>query len=389
MDNRPIALICNYYILNYGSALQSFALFQAIKREGKKVEIIRHEDHSTRAQKLRNFLYEGKKKVFSHNLLLKIERKCAAKKDRGYGEAMQTRKELFERFFADRAVFSPAYADVSDIAEKSSQYRLFLLGSDQLWGPSDLLRGYHTLEWLPKDVCRKSYATSFGVSQLPRYAQKIVAEFVPHFKQLSTREESGAKIIRDICNREIEVVVDPTLLLSRSEWEEAIPYKEIVKQKYIFSYLLGDNLEYRRKVKEFAHNLGCKLVAIENPEFYELPVEKYADLYVQAGPEEFVNLIRNAEFVVGDSFHMSIFSILFQKEFIVFNRYKEGDANSRNTRVKNLLGRLDLQSRYIDNEKVDLKEFYGKAIDYTHVNDLLNTWRRSSMDYLKKCILEG
>lgn len=278
MESKPIALICNYYILNYGSILQSYALYEAVKREGVNVDVIQYEDRATGIQKFKILLHEKSKRLFSDDLIRKVQRKKAEQKDTNYTLEITERKKLFSEFYNSRFQFSNKYNDITEIVADSEKYSFFLLGSDQLWGPQDLIRGYHTLEWLPEDKKRGAYATSFGVSQLPSYAEKIVSQFIPHFSGISTREKSGADIIQRITGKKAEVVLDPTLLLSKVEWEERIPEEDLVDGKYIFSYMLGENLEYRKKIQTFARKINCKIVAIADPEFYELSDEKYADI---------------------------------------------------------------------------------------------------------------
>lgn len=101
---------------------------------------------------------------------------------------------------------------------------------------------------------------------------------------------------------------------------------------------------------------------------------------------KFINLIRNAEYVIGDSFHMSIFSIIFHKNFLVFNRYKETDNNSRNTRVKNLLEQLKLTDRYLNSVEYNIVKKFNYVIDYEQTDKILSEWKAHSLEYLRNIL---
>ena len=192
-------------------------------------------------------------------------------------------------------------------------------------------------------------------------------------------------MIKELTGREVPTVVDPTILFTGEEWKEIITEKKVVEnEKYIFCYFLGNNPEQRLEVEKLKKATGYKIVFIPHlDEFIESDI-KFGDkqLY-NVGPEEFVNLIRNAEYVCTDSFHGSVFSILNHKKFVTFNRFKTTDRNSRNSRIDSLLQQTNLSERRYDG---NLVEQIVKDIDYDKVESRLTKMREKSEDYLEMAL---
>lgn len=383
-----IGLISNYYIRNYGSVLQSYALFRVVSQEGKCCEVIQYHDVASLKQKI-EILFKIKLKKLSCSYIVKyVHRKFEEKNDIEYKKLLRQRQKLFDNFNRIHLCFSEEYVSKQAIRTNAKRYNLILIGSDQLWGPEDLIRDYHTLNWVPDNICKASYATSFGVGELPNSLMSVVKEFVPHLKYVSVREESGAKIIESACRRKVQVTLDPTMLLTKEEWENILPEDNACKEDYIFCYFLGDNEEQRKIAKKLGKRLKCKIVAIKHPEFYEKKSMLIADEYVNVDPLGFINLIKNAKYVIGDSFHMTVFSLLFHKKFITFNRYKDNGI-SRNTRILNLLSRLKLSKYYMSEGTFEeIQRLLTEEFDYENADILLNKWRQESLQYLKEVLCE-
>lgn len=379
--DKKTALICNYYILNYGSVLQSYALFYTLKKLGCNPLVIQYHDKATKKQKIEIFLRLKLRKLGSCSYIKNLIVKKKAPQE--YYDLIKARRSVFDKFINTHFEFTEPFSSVHDIQAKVSQFNQFVLSSDQLWSPEDIIRNYHTLQWLPDNVHSVAYATSFGVEKLSHYFKKKVEKFIPKIKHVSVRELSGSKIIKGACGRSVPVVMDPTLLLSQEEWLDILSDKQDlpVQGDYIFVYLLGANCENYQKIKEFAKSVDLPIVSIPYAEQYHRLESSFANDNVNADPGEFISLVKNAKYVIGDSFHMCVFSLIFKKQFLVLDRYSDNGSDSRNTRIENILEKFQLKDRHV-RKNDDIADKMIKDIDYNTVDVIYKKWYEESMHYL-------
>lgn len=250
------------------------------------------------------------------------------------------------------------------------QYDYFICGSDQIWNP-----GYATtsdlafLSFSPK-VKNIALAPSFGVSVIPENMSELYKKGLEGIEVLSVREEAGKKIIYELTKRESEVLVDPTMAIDVTVWREMEREpKAKLPRKYILCYFLGRvNKQYKVAIRKLAKEKGLEIIPlfdIEFPEYYTLD------------PTEVLYCIDNAEMVVTDSFHGSVFSILFHKDFAVFERNEGGF--SMNSRLDTLLEWFGLEDRVFNNF------FVERSVDWTEVDMKIAYARDKYTQYLKKC----
>lgn len=378
-----IGLVCNFYIYNYGSILQSYALQQYIRNEGYDLEVINYHDVANTKQKIDIFLKLKWKNLLDFNkITFKLATKMEMRHDNMYFAVIRRRNNACDEFVVKHFPLSKKCNSIEDVQLLCEKYDLIVLSSDQLWGPEDLIRDYHTLRQFPKTIKRVAYATSFGISNIPSFLKDTVRDFIPQIECVSVREKTGKCIIKEICGRDVPVVVDPTMLLTKEQWRSVISEKKIIAEDYLFCYFLGENKEYYRTVKAFCEQKKLKIVSILHPEQYNRKKYRFANLYPEGvGPTEFLNLIYNAEYVACDSFHASVFSVIFNKKFMVFDRYSSKTQNSRNTRIENLLDMLQLKERHFYYQG-DFADLMDKDIEWCLVSEKLEEKRRLSMEYL-------
>lgn len=383
LNNKDRIGICACYdTLNYGSMLQSFATQAAIDRFGYDSEYIIY-----KKKKTPTFLLKQAPRLLNGNLMfdkmLKIRKKQALKKHPEIMKKDEIRKQAFKRF-QDRYYkkFSPVYYGYDELCKNASDYASVVVGSDQLWTPGGLASNFYNLMFVPDGVNKVSYATSFGVSSIPWYQFKRTREYLQRIDHISVREVRGAEIVKEISGREAKVVADPTLLLTNEEWLEAIPKKRLAEEPYIFCYFLGENPEHRDIADEFKKETGLSIVSTP---FLDSFVERdlsFGDHQLfDIGPDDFVNLIRGAEYILTDSFHGSVFSIINHKKFLTFNRFRSG-TNSRNSRIDSLCSILGLDGRRYDGNASKVRE----QIDFTEVDKKLSKLRNDSLNYLQESL---
>lgn len=381
---KKIGLCICYSVKNYGSMLQAYATQQYVQKSGLDYELIRY----IKKHDLKFYVSSCIRLLnsnFRKEVLRRLSYKINLKKNPNLKNNLSIRNSKFEDFernnFNNLSNISFTY---SELQEKGKELSAYLVGSDQLWLPAGLSTNFYNLNFASDNAIKISYATSFGVSKIPSYQRKKTADYLKRIQFLSVREQKGVQIIKDIAKRDAELVVDPTLLLTEEEWCSFIPPKKIIEDEYIFVYFIGNNPSQRKKVEELKEKTGLKIVVLRHIDEYIPEDEKFGDIGLyDVGPAEFVNLIRNANFVCTDSFHGSVFSIINQKQFIVFNRFDDSEKNSTNSRIDSLCNILELQERRF-NKNLDIYDQMETSVDYKETNEKLTKLRESSMLFLEK-----
>lgn len=381
---KKIGLCICYSVKNYGSMLQAFATQEFIEMSGLDFEIIRYQK-----KKDFNFVVKSLFKLFNSNFRKEVFRilkySTALKKNPNLFKNIKIRNKKFESFekesFKNLSEVCSTFDELKNIGKKFNGY---LVGSDQLWLPAGLSTNFYNLNFVDKKNTKISYGTSFGVSKIPFYQKKRTAEFLNRIDFLSVREQKGQEIIKKLTNKNAKLVVDPTLLFTKNEWLKLIPNEKIIEEKYIFVYFIGKNIDYRKIANELKEKTQLKIVVLRHIDEYIKFDENFGDFApFNVGPKEFVNLIRNAEYICTDSFHGSVFSILNEKKFIVFNRFSDSSINSTNSRIDSLTNILTLQNRRF-NKNLNFFEQINFPIDYKTVNQKLSELRNSSIEFLNQ-----
>lgn len=381
MEQKKLGLILAYRGVNYGMLLQAYATQQFIERQGFKTEILEYTRTSYKHIRFTPWL-----PVYAADEFLKKIKKNKQKKteylDEVHKNNISERKTVSNKFIETSLTNRRVIKGIEALEAAGKEYDGVLIGSDQIWPPDAAFGNFTTLRFVPDSTNKISYATSLGVSSYPYYCRSSAAQFWKRINHLSVREEQGKRIIQDICNIPVEVVVDPTYLFTGNEWKELIPEEQIVAGDYILCYFLGATKEHKTLAREFADKRGMKLVSILSTESVSDIDLSYADEIITGrGPNDFINLIRNAKYVLTDSFHGVAFSVINNKQFYVFYRTIVGSKNSRNSRIDNILNMWGLQNRLVLNDAT-VDEFSLTDINYEYVNKLVDDKRNHSVSFL-------
>jgi hypothetical protein len=362
-----------HHVNNYGAALQAYALQQTILRYGYQSEIIDYKRQNISdvfqwwKNKTHSFL-KGKpdRDLYTISEFLKMV---------FVGEG-NTRDiaEPFNKFRSERLILSEP-VNKNNVKNLNDRYDLFITGSDQVWNCGRVnMDSSYMLDFVNDYTKKGSYAASFGISEIPGKYREIYERLLSDYKYLSVREPAGAVIIQNLINRNAQVVLDPTLLLTIEEWKE-IASRSIEEQPYILVY----QLEYSETIMKFARNLakatGCKVRLMRKPKGKNVS-EEYC---TKAGPEEWLSQFLGAKYIVTNSFHGAAFSINFNKNFFVeipSNRIR----GAMSSRLENLLSVFDMQHRFLVSGE---NEHMLEEIDYKPVNIRLEQLRTDSLNYLK------
>lgn len=381
---KKIGICACYDTKNYGSMLQAFATQIAIDKLGFESEYIVYKKKRTLAfvlKQIPRFLNAN----LMHDKFLGMQKKAKLRKYPKIRENDNIRCLAFKRFQKRYyKSFSSEYYGYDALKVGARHYDSVVVGSDQLWTPGGLASNFYNLMFVPDEINKISYATSFGVGTIPWYQKKRTKQYLDRINYLSVREIKGSELIKKLTDRNAKVVSDPTLLLSKLQWDELIPLKRLVSYPYIFCYFLGENPEHRKIATELQLKTGLKIVTTPFLDSFVSEDINFGDEHLfDVAPDDFVNLIRGAEYIVTDSFHGSIFSILNHKKFVTLNRFKEGSKNSRNSRIDSLCSILGLQERrYV----ADIFKTISKEIDYDVVDKKIEVLRSESMEYLQNAL---
>lgn len=379
---KTIGLCCCYKHPNYGSQLQSYATTVEMKKRDINCEVIRYKKKWTL-----KFMREAKvwtlpfNRVLLSDCFLAVKKKIFLELHRDVKKQNEVRNRRFAEFSQSHFTnLSKLCHGHDELEALGASYDGVFVGSDQLWSPSGITGDFYNLMFVPDSVPKFSYAASIGVSKLPKDKRKLYTTFLNRIDHISMRENAGSKIVKELTGRDVPVVVDPVMLLTKEEWEKEIPVKKVVDEPYIFAYFLGKSKENRSKIMELKEKTGLKIVTFHHMDCYNKADVGFGDcaLY-DVGPEEFLNLIRNAEYVCTDSFHGSVFSLIHHKKLMIFNRYTDSSKVSKNSRIDSLSANLGLEDRRFNGG--NLLDILNE-MDYASIDKKVEEMRAKSKQFL-------
>ena len=355
---------------NYGSNLQAYALQQTIRRLGFENEII-----NLRTEKQKD-LYT----VFTKRKGLKYVMKNLS--HLLYYFPLKRAYQKFEDFINKKLIVSKEYATEEDIVNAELHYDTYIAGSDQIWNPipADFDWSYYLT--FVHEGRKISYATSFGqlASTGDEETKKRISEVLKTFDAISVREQEAAENVMRLAGLRPQIVLDPTLLLKKDEWLNLVKdSKRVVKGDYIFFYTLFANPERMDIVKRVSKAMGLPVVTSNFSNQYDIfnPFIKRYD----AGPLDFLTLIRDAKLVIVSSFHGTVFSILLNVPFFAIDGMSDA-------RISTLLKTVGLEHREISVNNIEERCLEAYTLEFENVNQRIEEVRKPSIEFLKSN-LEG
>ena len=372
---KKIGILTLNGYFNYGNRLQNYAVEQLLKSLGFKVKTIINDTSSKRTtdksplEKISTLREIDKKKMIK---AMKSRAKYYLHKKQ-IDDYKNKKRKLFKKFSADYLNETDYSISKNDIpTDFSDRFDYFVTGSDQVWNPY-YVRKHSSINFLtfaPKEK-RIAFSPSFGVSEIPLEDKKNFKKWISEMNMLSVREYEGAKIIKDLTGREAEVLVDPTMVLKRKKW---LSLSKEDSQKpdndFLMTYILGElSREKKKQIRNFAEKNDLEIV--------DLAVKKGWSDYI-AGPREFIDYINSASTIFTDSFHGTIFSILFKTPFVTFRRK---GSHSMISRINTLFSKFDMKDRLENNISLQRDEIM--KIDFSHTDKILEKERKKAYNYLE------
>ena len=389
IEKNKVGIVTLYHNnYNFGGLLQAYALPKVIKEHfGIEAEQI---DYIPAEQKTKIKPNNDKKSVLQYLYQLVYNFGIVFFGTIGKKNLYQ-RKQAFDSFM-DEILHSEIAYDQNTISKSLDQYRLFICGGDQIWNDYKEKQNIkvYTLQFVPSHVKKIAYAPSMAILETTSDFNQIMRTGLNELNSVSVREKKSVSLLELLTNKKINIVVDPVLLMTENEWEcvARVPQK---KDKYILCYLLGDSEEYREAVKKFARKMKKPILTFTH---IFLNVVRKCDLFFgdihdyTSGPREFLGLIRNAEFVITDSFHACVFSMIFETSFVVFERNKIGEKGNMNSRIYDFLEEYHLENQLVsEKELADMKDIPG--IDFTYAHKHWEKRREESLKYLENALKEN
>ncbi len=373
---------------NYGNKFQNYAVEQLLKKYGAvetfKVERANGLNTSTNKMSIKEKLKYSYIKQFLHcRLMSKYDLNNTSRpvllsvffaflNHKKLKRLKAKRSDNFRKYQDEHLNVSERIITMENCREKEwiESYNCFFCGSDQIWNPT-----YATTSELAfLSFAQKraiSLAPSFGVSKLPEDACEKYKQWLEYIPVLSVREKAGQKIISDLIGKEAELLVDPTMAIDVDIWKSCAKNPGNLPEKYVLCYFLGHvNSSYRKSIKKFSEEQDLKIVKlfdIESPQYYTYD------------PNEVLYSILHAEYILTDSFHGSVFSILFKRNFFVFDRNEGGQDMS--SRLDTLLELFDLKGQKygVSNEKISISK-------WNEVHEIIKTEQENVKKYIDNAI---
>lgn len=375
------AAICTLFHrnYNYGGILQCFALYKVIEEMGCQPTAIA-------LRKCKNPIYPSllsrcRQYSFSE-IVSKLFEKFNEKAHPKVKKILSERFKLFEKFIVENIESTYSITD-DNLNDLGNMFDVIISGSDQVWNPNAVTKVF-LQDFNVKSSCKKiSYAASISRNSLSKREKRIMIPAISMFNAVSVREKT-AKIILDeenICN--VKVVLDPTLLFNSNQWKKYVA-PPMCKKPYVLIYSFS-TFPYEKEVLDKYTKEGIDVLYIP----YAKQRYNYFDTKSRmkpvwnVGPSEFLSLIKNANMVYTDSFHGTVFSIIFKCDFAVYERDTEKQNTSKNSRLYDLLETFELKNRLVKSYS-DIKKL--SSIDYTPINKKLEECREHSIKWLNDAI---
>ena len=361
---------------NYGNRLQNYALQTVLQELGLECETIKR---ST-----------SRDPSVIRKIGIRVKDILRIVLGRKTNQIYRIRRNRFEEYNKKHIVWSD-YTLKKNTAPKGLQdyYQYFICGSDQIWNvkfdvvKEDIL---NYLAFFARPEQRVSYAASFGTSSIQdeRYLKIFINE-LPKFKAISVREKAGIDLVNRFAGKKASLVLDPTMLLTADDWKKSEKKPDYMdsNSSYVVTYFMsGRNAMLDTYIDSVKSSFGCSKVINLDMEF----IERYRiedDNVFCTTPDEFLWLISHASAVLTDSFHATVFALLFHKPFCVFERKAKESGNNMSSRVETLLSYFEL-NRFKDD--ISSPHIIPEAYDYEAIEGILQSKRSISLCFLKNAL---
>lgn len=360
---KKTATITFHKAINYGAVLQAYALQQNILKLNIENEII-------------NYSCKDIEKVYR---LIRLDSLRGFIKSIVSIKSFYYKKKKFNNFIKEYIYITPK-VNKNLLCSKTfnKQYDAFITGSDQVWNYeiTNFDKTY-MLDFVEDDKKKKSYAASFGIEKIPSIYELEYKSYLGKFSTILLREQTGARMVENLLNKKVETVLDPVFLLSKEEWNKIIkPNKfDEIQGNYILVYM--PTVEMKIFAEDLSKKYNLPIYNITEPIIRKK--NSFGKIESSLGPDEFISAIKNAKYIVTASFHATVFSIIYNKEFFI---NIDSKGKSRGSRLIDLLNLLEIKNREISKQKIE--KF--ALLDWKNINEKLKIEKEKSFQKLKQML---
>lgn len=360
---------------NYGCVLQAWALQRYLEKLGHEAHIINY-----RIPEIDNVyrLFQARERFANRGLNAFYNGLRRIKFRMTQGPRIK-KAAKFEHFINETMNTTRVYSSFAELEEQDAgaPYDALITGSDQVWNGS-ITKGLKPAYFLEFDHSGKkklSYAASIGKTELTNAEREFFTECLRKYDYIAVREQSAKELLAPLVKQDISVVVDPTLLLEKADFD-ALKQPARFKKPYILVHVIGKDAQLKKIAAMMSEKLGLPIVQNRMKKQYPNELGRFAD----AGPEEFIGLIEGASFVVTNSFHATVFSIIYERNFITIphKTYPE--------RMTYLLEQAGLGDHLIASADALTEDFDLPMPDYGKVKARLAVNQNASRDFLKNSL---
>lgn len=371
--SMKVRVITRHSPANYGSLLQSIATQNLLKKIGVESKIINYIAKEETGVRIA-FTQLKQKKSWNKNPLKKI----------AYILGREPENIIMYRHFAKmRKKYLLMTKECNSHKELKNYFKnsnaVFMTGSDQVWGPvsTGTYDSAYFLDFVPENCKKIAFSSSFGKAKFDEKTIKEYKKYILQYKEVAVREDKAVEILKDM-GIDAKQVLDPTLLIDKKEWGKYITPK-LIKEDYILIYQIHNDHKLNIYAKAFAKKTGLKLIRV-SPIFHQ--IKRGGKFVYLPDIGEFLSLIKNAKYLITDSFHGTAFAINFNTQFIEV--LPNTGTSSRNQSILELTG---LQDRVL----TDLTDFrfMKENIDFSNINKIVEENRKFALEYLKQMLINN
>ena len=359
---EKIGLLTIHDTINYGSLLQTFATYTAIKKLGYEVEVIDYKCKAICERETTYSLSETKKASDIVKWLL-------------WHKKLKEKKDNFDSFARNEMKLSSTSYEQDNVKDTNDIYKTFIVGSDIVWGMNITGNDFtYFLDFTEENKNRISFSSSIGTAWEQQFITDIKRNLL-RFDNISVREQLAAEWVTETIDREVPVTCDPTMLWDSDYWDKYTDDQILPKEKYVLIYMAMNDRSNITDGIAYAQKKGMKAYYID---FYKTKPVKGLGVVKPVSVQQFISLIKNADTIFSASYHGLLFSLYFHKNVFFYNR-------GNKSRMASLSEELKIQNR----EGTAINLNMDNAIDYEFVDSVINKKRQESWTYLENVLKEA
>lgn len=375
--------VLTWKLHNYGTALQAYALNKYLREKGFDCYLVNYSLEYKNLSRVNRFTLRVVIQKIVDRIRHKIGRVRLKQYENKYYDDIQLSKKRFNVFYDSIPHIGSRLINKENLWGEVKDCYAVICGSNQCWSPKFLDTSFY-LDFVHNSIKKVAYAPSIAVESYTTAEKRLITPLLKRFDSISVREKNGQLLLNSMGFDQVELVVDPTLLLSKEIWNhDFVEAVDDLNKDYILVYFLSNNRWYENIV-------NIIMDIFPNYEIVVIPktigtFRMKGTLRCDTGPIEFVQLLRNSKYVITDSYHGMCLAIKYEIDFTIVQRFDDKKRGAENSRIRSLLNVLSIENRLVGWQHDDP---CTDPIDWNVVSGKLLPLIQSSEEYLKKALGE-